>query len=284
MPKNITKAFLLIWIFLLVVGPCVGIACSMTLVGPYPQSSKVDSIVISWKTTTPTTQNMVRWGSTPMLGNISKEKSTYAHMFHTVTITGLAAGRQYYYTVVSDDTESSLYTFWTAFPSNETIRFVAYGDSQGDWDNWQTVLLVSQAIEKTNPAFVIKPGDLVDNGRNPDDWIEFFLHHRFFIIARFSLFLGITKTTVICFFPIFHCLIMNDGIHLTTDLCILSVLTQISVIDADYCSYSGYFMTCEPITEPSLLSFSTTHPIVHQTMGTRRFYKNYGYRCLNEIM
>ncbi len=174
MAKNITKAFLLIWIFLLVVGPCVGIACSMTLVGPYPQNSKVDSIIISWKTTTPTAQNEVHWGSTPTLGNISKEKSTYAHMFHTVTITRLAAGRQYYYTVVSDDTESLLYTFWTAFPSNETIRFVAYGDSQGDWDNWQTVLLVSQAIEKTNPAFVIKPGDLVDNGRNPDDWIEFF--------------------------------------------------------------------------------------------------------------
>jgi hypothetical protein len=174
MLKILKEAFLIIWIPLLLIGPCVGNVYSMTLFGPYPQYSKPDSIIISWKTTTATTQNEVRWGSSPMLGNVSKEKSLCAHMFHTVTIEGLAAGRRYYYAVISDGTESPLYTFWTAFPENETIRFVAYGDSQGDWDDWQTVLLVSQAIEKANPAFVIKPGDLVDNGKNPDNWIEFF--------------------------------------------------------------------------------------------------------------
>lgn len=173
MPKNIQNALLIVWVLLLL-GGCAGNACAVSFIGPYPQNSKLDSIVISWKTTTATKQNEVHWGSSPLLGNVSKEKCTCAHMVHKVTISGLAASRQYYYTVVSDGTESPLYTFWTAFLPNETIRFVAYGDSQGDWDNWVTVLLVAQAIEKTNPAFVIKPGDLVDNGRNPDDWIDFF--------------------------------------------------------------------------------------------------------------
>lgn len=173
MAKNIQKALLIVWILLLI-GSCTANAYGVLLIGPYPQNSKVDSIVISWKTTVATTHNEVRWGSSPMLGNVSREKWTCAHKFHKVMITGLAAGRQYYYTVVSDGIESPLFTFWTAFLSNETIRFVAYGDSQGNWDSWQTVLQVSQSIEKINPAFVLKPGDLVDNGRNPDDWIEFF--------------------------------------------------------------------------------------------------------------
>ena len=156
------------------VGYSVGINTSITFLGPYPQFSQEDSIVISWKTMTPARLNEVHWGSSSALDMVTKDQSIFPKTFHSVRIKGLTAGQKYYYTVVSDYIESPLYTFWTAFPRNESIRFVAYGDSQGDWDNWQTVLLVSQAIERTNPAFVIKPGDLVDNGRNPDNWVDFF--------------------------------------------------------------------------------------------------------------
>ena len=51
MSKILKEAFLIIWILLLLIGPCVGNVYSLTLFGPYPQCSKPDSIVISWKTT-----------------------------------------------------------------------------------------------------------------------------------------------------------------------------------------------------------------------------------------
>lgn len=159
---------------LLFVGMGSGGAHAMFLIDPYPQHAQCDSIIISWKTITPTDQNEVHWGSNPTLGHVTKENCMCVKTKHTVKLEGLTAGQKYYYTVVSDHIESSLYMFWTAFPSNGTIRFVAYGDSQGAWDNWQTVLLVSQAIEKEHPLFVIKPGDLVDNGTNATHWIDFF--------------------------------------------------------------------------------------------------------------
>jgi hypothetical protein len=55
-----------------------------------------------------------------------------------------------------------------------TIRFVAYGDTRGGWDNWDNTLLVANAIEHTHPAFVLNTGDLVDYGKDDDDWVDFF--------------------------------------------------------------------------------------------------------------
>lgn len=144
------------------------------LIGPYLQHSDLDSMTISWKTAMPTTQNEVRWGGSPVLGNSSVEKSIFPASFHSVKIKGLQANQMYFYSVVSDETESPLYSFWTAFEQTETIRFVMYGDTRGGWDNWQHTLLVSQAIEKEKPAVVFNTGDLVDEGKNATDWIDFF--------------------------------------------------------------------------------------------------------------
>jgi hypothetical protein len=173
MRKILQKTILIAGILLILVGSS-NANNAMFLIGPYSQNSHFDSILISWNTVTPTTLNEVHWGRSPTLGNVTAEKSIFAKTAHTVEIEELSAGQKYYYTIVSDQTESPLYTFWTAFPPNQTIRFVAYGDSQGNWDNWRTVSLVSQAIEKTHPAFVLKTGDQVDNGKNLDNWIDFF--------------------------------------------------------------------------------------------------------------
>lgn len=174
MRRTVSHTLLIAVILLFPVGFSAGNTSPMMLLGPYPQNAQEDSIVISWKTPTPTIQNEVEWGVSSSLGAVTKELGRFPRTFHTVAIKELTAGQKYYYRILSDHIQSPLYTFWTAFSKNQTIRFVAYGDSQGDWDNWQTVLLVSQAIEKAHPAFVIKPGDLVDNGKNPDNWIDFF--------------------------------------------------------------------------------------------------------------
>jgi 3',5'-cyclic AMP phosphodiesterase CpdA len=170
----VCKTILVAGILFMLVGSSGGYPTAPLLFGPYTQRSQADSVVVSWMTVMPTRRNEVHWGASPTFGNITVEQGICATTFHTVKIRGLSAGLQYYYAVVSDETESSLYSFWTTFPQNETIRFAVYGDSQGDWDNWQTVSLVAQAIEKEKPAFVLKTGDLVDNGRNLCYWIDFF--------------------------------------------------------------------------------------------------------------
>jgi 3',5'-cyclic AMP phosphodiesterase CpdA len=153
---------------------CCGIDTLMTVIGPYPQDAQTDSITVCWQTSIPTIHNEVHWGESPSLGNITVEKNLFSRTFHTVTLTRLTSATLYYYTVFSDGTETPLYTFRTASPPTDTIQFVAYGDTRGGWDNWSNTLIVAQAIEKTHPDFVISTGDLVDNGKNATDWVDFF--------------------------------------------------------------------------------------------------------------
>jgi hypothetical protein len=147
---------------------------SSLVIGPYTQQSQKNSIIVSWETKTPTTRNEVQWGLTGDCGNITVEKNLLAHTLHIVTLEALTASTQYFYKVVSDDAESATYTFYTSFQKDDDIRFVVYGDSRGGWDNWLSTKIVAQAIEDTHPPFVINTGDLVDDGTNADDWVDFF--------------------------------------------------------------------------------------------------------------
>jgi 3',5'-cyclic AMP phosphodiesterase CpdA len=174
MPKTLRFITLGICFCLFFSGISINTIGASILIGPYSQHSELDSIIVSWQTETSTTQNEVHWGTSASLGNITEEKNMFPRTFHSVEIKGLQANQKYFYSVISDGIASPLYTFWTAFEPNETIRFVVYGDTRGGWDNWQNTLLVSQAIEKENPPVVLHTGDLVDNGKNADDWINFF--------------------------------------------------------------------------------------------------------------
>jgi acid phosphatase type 7 len=174
MRQTVQLSAMFVGFLLLVVELSSSSVSAAILIGPYPQHSEVDSITISWETDTITAENEVHWGGSPTLGNITREKSICPMSFHSVKIKGLQANQKYYYNVLSDGTESPLYSFWTASLGNETIRFVVYGDTRGGWDNWQSTLLVSEAIEKESPATVFNTGDLVDEGKNADDWVDFF--------------------------------------------------------------------------------------------------------------
>ena len=174
MKRTFIPAVMIVGFLLFPVGLGSGNQAATIIIGPYSQHAQLNSIRISWETAAPTVQNEVHWGYSPGLGNITVEMSIVKKTFHTVTINGLTPATLYYYTVVSDGTESQLYTFQTAYPSNDTIRFVAYGDSRGSWDNWENTLRVSQAIENAHPAFVLHTGDLVDQANRLDNWVECF--------------------------------------------------------------------------------------------------------------
>jgi acid phosphatase type 7 len=165
---------MIISFLLILVGYGGGNQVATIVIGPYSQHAQLNSITISWETAAPTMDNEVHWGFSSERGNITVEKNIVSKTFHLVRINGLALATTYYYTAVSDGVESRLYTFQTAYPMNETIRFIVYGDSRGSWDDWQDTLLVSQAIENAHPAFVLNTGDLVDQANSLDNWIDFF--------------------------------------------------------------------------------------------------------------
>jgi len=186
----VLKTIMVIGMVFLLASSSSGNPPAPLLYGPYIQDSQDDSVVVTWITNVPTRRNKVQWGTSQACGNTTVLTSCFPQTLHTVHIKGLTAGTLYYYTVSSDETTSPLYSFQTAASENQTIVFVVYGDSQGDWDNWQMVSLVAQAIEKENPSFVLKPGDLVDNGWNLRYWYDFFASSPFLHNSTFYPVLG----------------------------------------------------------------------------------------------
>jgi 3',5'-cyclic AMP phosphodiesterase CpdA len=144
------------------------------LVGPYTQYQTTTSIIVLWETSDTTQNNEVHWGLTPDCEHITLERIVIDQNLHKVTISGLEPSTQYYYKVKSDEVESTVYVFYTAFNKEDEIRFVAYGDSRGAWDNWVATESVSKAIEKEHPEFVLHTGDLVHNGTIQEEWLGCF--------------------------------------------------------------------------------------------------------------
>lgn len=142
------------------------------VVGPYPQSPDIDSIIIVWTTSSATSNNSVHFGLSSVCENIVYNNAT--NDFHEIELNGLALSTKYYYKVVSDYVESDIYSFYTSFEEDEQIKFIAYGDTRGVWDNWINAEIVADAIEKDQPFFVLHCGDIVNDGRVPSQWIDFF--------------------------------------------------------------------------------------------------------------
>jgi len=145
---------------------------SSIIIGPYPQKIELNSSIIVWETSINTTSNSVRYGPNPNCELIVY--NNYSSNFHTIELYGLNYSTKYYYKVTSEGMESKVYSFYTKFESYDPIKFVAYGDSRGVWDNWVNASIVADGIEKAQPYFVLHTGDLVKNGNYFEQWIDFF--------------------------------------------------------------------------------------------------------------
>ena len=97
---------------------------SSIIVGPYPQNPELNSIKILWETSIDTTNNSVHFGLTPDCDSIVYDN--YTRNFHDIELNGLISSTKYYYKVISDTLESKIYSFYTKFEVNDSIRFVEY--------------------------------------------------------------------------------------------------------------------------------------------------------------
>ena len=94
--------------------------------GPYLSNVTATSAVISWWTNIPTT-GTVRYG----IGSLSLAKADASGQHHAVTLTGLAAGASYQYSVGDASSSYASATFRTAAAAGSTFSFAAIGDFGG---------------------------------------------------------------------------------------------------------------------------------------------------------
>ncbi len=136
--------------------------------GPYLQEVAPDSVAILWQTDA-AAESVVQYGiGTPEANSVA---DTSLATLHRVTLTGLAPGVVYAYTVTSGPA-SQTGAFRTAPRADQPFRFVVYGDTRTGADVHRQV---AAAIAASGPDIVFHTGDLVGAGRDYGLWgTEFF--------------------------------------------------------------------------------------------------------------
>ena len=171
--------------------PCGGPPLVSIEVGPFLQDAEPDAITVVWETDGADGAPSVEYGSTPALGSAavgSSETSSGAAQIHSATLTSLASDSTYHYRARTATRCSAVHSFRTPSDaaSEAPFRFVAYSDSQRDGGNpTQHGATVNDGIlgfvasefgaELADElAFVLVPGDLVQNGNIYTQWKDQF--------------------------------------------------------------------------------------------------------------
>lgn len=171
----------------------------------YPATLKPDQVVLTWSDA-PRTSMTVQWrtsilvprgvvsfsekgdgeadrrmpaqaqAATMVLETPETANDPVVHR-HTAVLRGLKPGTHYVYTVGDGTPErtSPVAEFTTAPAGTVPFSFIYMGDAQNGLDRWGE--LVRQAFERRpDAAFYIMAGDLVNRGRDRDDWDQLFFN------------------------------------------------------------------------------------------------------------
>jgi hypothetical protein len=138
--------------------------------GPYLQSVTTDSVIIVWDTDQLATSR-VDYGPTTTYGLGVNSIVPVTH--HALTLTVPHPYSIYHYQISSNGQYlGGDNTFRTAAPPAQTaFSFVALGDTQTGTTTHRS--LVNRMVDLA-PDFVLHTGDLVNNGKNAEEWTEFF--------------------------------------------------------------------------------------------------------------
>ena len=177
-------------IFALLSISCFCASAQTWVVKPFLQDAEPNSIRISWETSLGA-ESTVNWGTTIALGNTATGTAMTGQVLsqiHHTQIAGLQPNTRYYYQVKTDALTSAVYDFVTPPLKNseKSFKLVAMSDMQQDSGN-PTVFdkICNDGIipyisntysgDMANElAFVMIPGDLVDNGLIYSQWANTF--------------------------------------------------------------------------------------------------------------
>ncbi|MCK4260217.1 MAG: metallophosphoesterase family protein [Halanaerobiales bacterium] len=101
-----------------------------------------------------------------------KSKVFHGTLFR-IPLDALKSNTEYVYQVVINKMPvTEVYSFFTASDEPIEFTFMAYGDTRSHQDKHK-LLADKMALDETNPRFLIHVGDLVSNGMEEDEWLEF---------------------------------------------------------------------------------------------------------------
>ncbi len=164
-----------------------GHAPKQLILVPYLQSPTSNSIFINWHDSS-STITKVEYGTTPSLGlteNGTSEVIYNPYIWHTVKLTGLQPGTEYFYKVISKSGSSSIYSFKTLPPPgyDGKIRILLLSDTHAD-DTTMAVKVIKEARKKLQQLYgndfqnyvnlVFHSGDLVMAGYDVTQWTDQF--------------------------------------------------------------------------------------------------------------
>jgi len=169
--------------------PIIGLSQNFTI-QPYLQNASPNSITIMWEYSN-WDISFVEWGNTTALGNIDTttfEITSSPSCVFTAKLIGLQANTKYYYQVISGNSTSIMFDFYT--PANnadeKSINIVAMSDMQTDGNNPTkfTEIINAGIIDyvqnnyggntNENLDMILIPGDLVNTGANYSHWKDEF--------------------------------------------------------------------------------------------------------------
>jgi hypothetical protein len=162
MPKTI---FL---IGFLLLGWCFALAQGLPQKGPYLSMVTQNSMVISWRTSTPDISVILYGLST---GYENEQEDLVLKTAHSLTLSGLLPDTVYHYRLLFQGKQTPDYTFRTAVSPGNYFRFCVYGDTRSQADSH---LAVVNGIVSADPYFVLHTGDLVANGSDESQWTVYF--------------------------------------------------------------------------------------------------------------
>jgi len=150
------------------------------------QNDTSHTIVITWKTTEENSGDNVLYdtesrGGENSLYRYSENGSHHTYKglggyIHDVELTSLSADTVYYFICGGENGGySAERSFRTAPDTSTSFTFVAGGDSQSGASDWPWGRnAISRAMAEFNSSFVLRTGDLVEQGTNQSEWDNFF--------------------------------------------------------------------------------------------------------------
>jgi hypothetical protein len=161
--------------------------------GPYLQWPTVDSMTIMWETSEPASSRvdvlLAERIHSGYQGNYkkpehliftvnNKEYST----IHQVAVKGLEPGTTYFYKIYSannqGEMESAPYPFKTAVREGQPFSFTVTSETGGfsgfDQSNGEINTRIFNQMQRYRPDLALFIGDIVDDGRNYEDWETYF--------------------------------------------------------------------------------------------------------------
>jgi predicted phosphodiesterase len=130
-------------------------------------------MIIRWETDAPSS-GIIKYGVDNILNmedSASIRGIKNGGYLYEVGLDRLKPGNKYSYQIITDSYETTIQHFITHTDDQQSIRFVAMGDSRSNPSIFQNII---SNVKDENPDLIISMGDLVENGGDYDQWGDYY--------------------------------------------------------------------------------------------------------------